>query len=151
MSTFGKIFGTDKAIEKTVGYAKELIDEAWYTKEEKASDRAIAREKGQNMIVEWIGASTGSRLARRIIALGITTTWLFLTLLGAGVDVAAVWASTPDVVTQMKDTSTVLAARVTAMNGAVMLILGFYFAAPYMGELAASALRKFGKGANKAP
>ena len=32
------------------------------------------------------------------------------------------------------------------MNGAMMLILGFYFAAPYMGSIVEGAMKKFGGG-----
>ena len=74
MSFLGKVFGSDEALGKVVDTAKELLDEAFYTDQEEAAAKAVARDKAQGMVIEWIKASTGSRLARRMIALAITGT-----------------------------------------------------------------------------
>lgn len=142
MSWFGKLFGTDAAVEKTIGYARDLIDESFYTDQEEAADRAVARKEAQGMVIEWINASQGSRLSRRIIALSITGTWLSIFIVATLLGVAASWAGEPN---QILTAAGFLDARADMMNSAVMLILGFYFAAPYMGDLAKGALQRFGK------
>jgi len=141
MSIIGKLFGSDKALEKVVDTGKELLDEAFYTDQEKAADRGQARDKAQGMVVEWMQASTGSRLARRIIALSITTTWLALFLFATFASVVAVWATGN--ADQLNTAAALIDDRAERMSSAVMLILGFYFAAPYMGDLAKGALAKF--------
>jgi hypothetical protein len=58
-----------------------------------------------------------------------------------GLDLAAVWASDA---AKLHAAGAVIGGRAESMNGAMMLILGFYFAAPHMGKLAESALQRFG-------
>lgn len=143
MSFIGKLFGSDKALEKVVDTASGLLDEAFYTKEEKAADKAAARDKAQGMVVEWLQASTGSRLARRVIAFAITFTWLGMFWMASMLSFLEIWAGKR--ADKLAASSALVDGRADAMTSAVMLILGFYFAAPYMGDLARGALEKFGK------
>jgi hypothetical protein len=53
-----------------------------------------------------------------------------------------VWVSDPEKFVTSAD---VIGGYAENMNGAMMLILGFYFAAPYMGDMTKSALNKFSK------
>jgi hypothetical protein len=151
VSFIGKLFGSDKALEKGVDTATGLLDEAFYTDQEEAADKAAARDRAQGMVVEWIEASTGSRLARRAIALAITGTWLSMFIFATILSFAAIWVSTdvPDggasTAQLMQASAALIDGRTERMTGAVMLILGFYFAAPYMGDLAEGALKRFGK------
>jgi hypothetical protein len=142
-SLLGNLFGAPKAVEQAMGVAKELLDDAWYTGEEKAADRAEARREAQGLIVDWLRATTGSRLARRVIAFAITGTWLAMKWISWLFSFAAVWAGQRR--DQLLQSSHLAEAQAAEMTAAVMLILGFYFAAPYMGELARGALQKFSK------
>lgn len=143
MGWFGKLLGTDGAVKEVISSAKELVDDAWYTEDEKAEDRAAARREAQGMVVEWMRNTQGQNLSRRIIALSITSTWLAMFLISTCMDLAAVWAS--DLVRMnLAAAARVLDTRLDVMTGAVMLILGFYFAAPYMGDLARGAIERFG-------
>ena len=56
---------------------------------------------------------------------------------------AAIWVS-DGAAGKLADSTVILDGRIDTMTPAVMLILGFYFAAPYMGDLAKGALQKFG-------
>ena len=142
MSFLGRLFGSDKALERVVDTATGLLDEAFYTKEEQAADRAVAREKAQGLVIEWMKASTGSRMARRVIAFGITGTWLLMYWFTAVLAVAGVWS--PEMAVQLAASAEILDAAGDVMVSPVMLILGFYFAGPYMGNLAEGALKRFG-------
>lgn len=142
MSFFGKLFGSDKALEKVVDTASGLLDEAFYTKEEKAADKAAARTEAQKMVIQWMEASTGSRLARRAIAFAITGTWLGMYWMTAVLAVCSVWAT--EASDKLKASGLIIDAAADVMVSPVMLILGFYFAAPYMGDLAKGALERFG-------
>lgn len=151
MSFIGKLFGSDQALEKVVDTASGLLDEAFYTDQEEAEDKAKASEAARNMVIDWVSASTGSRLARRLIAFCITGTWLAMYWLSTALSIAAVWAENELSLSQLQQSSAIADAAGQQMVSAVMLILGFYFAAPYMGDIANVALKKFGKDNNKNP
>ena len=51
----------------------------------------------------------------------------------------------PDMVGKLIAASAVINESAQQMNGAVMLILGFYFAAPHMGDIAKVDMQRFGK------
>ena len=65
---FGRLFGTDEALNKVMDTGRELLDDAFYTDQEEAQDRAAARSEARAMVVEWTSSTTGSRLARRGLA-----------------------------------------------------------------------------------
>lgn len=74
------------------------------------------------MIIDWIRASQGQNLARRVIALSITFTWL-------SIIVAALFGAVE------KEAVDRAFEAANAMDGPVMLILAFYFAAPHLGSV----------------
>jgi|TARA_B110000908_G_C10165142_1_gene407987 hypothetical protein len=151
MSFIGKLFGSDQALGKIVDTAKDLVDESFYTDQEEAEDKAKAGEAARGMVIDWVAASTGSRLARRLIAFSITGTWLAMYWLSTTLSIAAVWAEDELSLSQLQQSSVIADAAGQQMVSAVMLILGFYFAAPYMGDIASVALKKFGNDNNKNP
>jgi hypothetical protein len=144
MSFFGKLFGSDQALAKVVDTAKDLIDESFYTDQEEASAKALAADKARSMVIEWVAASTGSRLARRLIAFSITGTWLAMYWMSTMLSILAVWADSVESLRQLQASAAIADAAGEQMVSAVMLILGFYFAAPFMGDLAGAALKRFG-------
>ena len=141
-SWVGKLFGSDKAAEKLIDTVSSGIDKAFYTSEEKAEDRAIARREGHAFIIEWLKSTTGSRLARRVIALIVTCMWTLQYLTAQLLLIIAVWSDTPE---PYRDSARIIGENIDQSTGAMMLILGFYFAAPHMGAIAEAALNKFGK------
>ena len=44
---------------------------------------------------------------------------------------------------RLVESSKIIAERAESMNGAMMLILGFYFAAPHIGQIVTGAMDKF--------
>lgn len=150
MSFWGRIFGSDKATEKLIDNVSSGLDKLWYTDEEKADDRAQARREGQTVMLEWMRNTQGQNLARRLIALSVTFMWLFMYFVSVIIDVSVIWVTDPDVAGRMVASSTALAQRSSDIVPAVMLILGFYFAAPHMGKIAETALIRFGQKNDKA-
>jgi len=57
-------------------------------------------------------------------------------------NVVSVWVSNP---ANWKESAKIINESAQSMNGAMMLILAFYFAAPHMGDIAKAALNKFSK------
>ena len=144
-TTIGKIFGSDKAISSVIDNVSKGLDALVYTDEEKAGDAAKDRATARGMVIAWMESTKGQNLARRLIALCIVFVWLFQYLSCMALSVAGIWVSNPD---KIIASAKIIGASAEKMNGAVMLILGFYFAAPYMGSLVQGAMNKF-SGKNK--
>jgi hypothetical protein len=144
MSWFGKLFGTDAAVKGVIESGKELLDDAFYTDSEKAADKAADRSEVRTMLVDWMKNTQGQNLSRRVIALGITTVWLLMFLIATGLSVVSVWVDA-ETAERVLTSATLIDTRNVSMSGAVMLILSFYFAAPYLGDITKTAMKKFGK------
>jgi hypothetical protein len=143
MSFFGKLFGTDAAITSTIGAVKEGLDALVYTDEEKAAEASKERAAARSMLVEWMQATQGQNLARRLISLAITGVWLLQYVVAtAASSLAVFWTSQAANLTKLAEVQIKTADQ---MNGPVMLILAFYFAAPHMGDFAQAIIGRFQK------
>lgn len=138
----GKLFGTDKAIASIVDNASNALDKMIYTDEEKSDDISKSRSEARGMVISWMNATQGQNLARRLIALIVTFVWVFQYFTMASLSIIAVWVKEP---TPYIASSKVIGSYAENMNGAMMLILGFYFSAPFLGDIAKSAMNKFSK------
>lgn len=147
----GKVFGTDKALAGVVDGVSNGLDKLIYTDEEKAEDKAKATTEARQMVVDWMRATQGQNLARRLIALSITAVWLSMYLLAVLMNMVAVFTNNEGVLTSDKlgEVSTIATNSAMDMNPAVMLILAFYFAAPHMGDIAKAAIGKMGQQADR--
>jgi hypothetical protein len=141
-ATIGKIFGTDKALTAMVEGARSGIDKLIYTGEEKADDAAKDRSEARQMIIAWMASTSGQNIARRLIALSIVGVWLMQFVSMNLLSVVAVWIDKA-VADKMIESATIIGGFADKMSGAVMLILAFYFAAPYMGSMVQGAMDKF--------
>ena len=150
MSFWGKLFGTEKALNSVVEGVTNGIDALIYTDEEKASDAAADRSEARKMVVQWMSATQGQNLARRLIALSITGVWLLMYLVSVFCGMLAVFTNSVGVITAEKINMVGTIAKSAAgdMNPAVMLILAFYFAAPHMGDIAKAVTSRFTKTIN---
>ena len=144
MSFLGRLFGTEKSMEKAVDGLVSGLDKLVYTDEEKSEAVAADRSEARKTIIAWMGATQGQNLSRRILALSISSVWLSQYLIAWIMDTAVIWVTDPALAAKITESSNVIGERATQMNGAMMLILGFYFAAPYMGDLVKGAMNKFG-------
>lgn len=145
MGIFAKMFGSENAITSIVKTAGGLIDELSYTDQERAEDQTRAKEKAKEQVISWMEATKGQNIARRYLALIITFVWLSQYMAAWIIDMAVVWITDADTVMRLNETVATITARAEGMNGAMMLILGFYFAAPHIGKIVDAGLGKFGK------
>ncbi len=141
-SFLGKLFGSTKALEEVVGGLGRGIDALVYTDEERAGDAATARSEARSMVVKWMATTTGQNLARRLLAVMITLVWLSQYMASMGLNLIAIWVEQPD---EWQESAVLVGGYAERMNGAMMLILAFYFAAPHMGPIVSSVLNRFGK------
>lgn len=133
MSFWGKVFGTDKAIEGTIDAVRSGLDKLVYTDEEKADAAAAERQQARSMLVQWMEATQGQNLARRIISLAVTGVWLSQYVVAQlAMSIAVFW--TDDAGEKLKRLAELNLKSADDMAPAAMLILGFYFAAPHLGS-----------------
>ena len=144
MSFWGRLFGSDEATGKLIDNVSNGLDKLWYTDEEKAEDAAQARTEARGVLLDWMKNTQGQNLSRRLIALSITFVWLFLHLVTAIMSVSSIWLDV-EMATKIKESAELLGEFNGDIVPAVMLILGFYFAAPHMGSIATAALTRFGE------
>lgn len=140
----GKIFGSEKAMGSMVDGVVNGLDKLVYTKEEREEDAREERKQARSMVVDWMAKTSGQNLSRRFLAFVITFTWLFMYLLSAGMQVVIVWIEDDIVYTRLLANAATVGDLADGMTGAMMLILGFYFAAPHIGNIVGPALERFG-------
>lgn len=137
----GKLFGSEKVIEKGIDTVASGLDKLFYTDEEKADDGRKERSEARAMIIDWMKTTSGQNLARRLLALVITAVWLFMYLLSSALDLSVIWVT--EHADKLSASANSIGDRATEMNGAMMLILGFYFAAPHLGNIIPAAIERF--------
>ena len=151
--TIGKIFGTDKAAGALINNVSSGLDKLVYTSEEKADAQAAAVTEARQMVIKWLEATSGQNLARRLLALMITGVWLTQYVCMMILSIVSVWVDKTTVVRLngvhvsvniFQESSKIVGGYAENMNGAMMLILAFYFAAPHMSGIVQGALDKFG-------
>lgn len=141
MSFLGRLFGTEKALNAVVEGVSSGLDKLVFTDEEKAEAAAKERTEARAMVVQWMQATQGQNLARRLIALSITGIWLSQYVFGQMLSLVNVFLDKAEIYRA----SDLMRDGANDMNTAVMLILGFYFAAPHMGKIADAALARMAK------
>ena len=142
-SFLGKLFGSTTALDEVVSGVSRGIDALVYTDEERSVDAAKSRSEARSMLIEWMATTTGQNLARRLLAVMITGVWLTQYMASMALNLIAIWVQRPD---EWQESAVLVGGYAERMNGAMMLILAFYFAAPHMGSIVSSALDRFGKG-----
>lgn len=144
MGLFKRIFAGEETIKTTVEAVRDGLDALVFTDEERATAAAVERAAARGMVVQWMDATSGQNLARRWLSVVITTVWLGQYLAAQAFTVFTIWV-TPDKRETYQATAKLMADYAESMNGAVMLILAFYFAAPHMDKIVGVAMSKFGR------
>lgn len=138
----GRLFSSDAAVEKTVGTIANGLDALVYTDEEKAQDAAAQRTQAREMLLKWMDATQGQNIARRFLAISLSMMWG--TIYGVQILMSSIapWVE-PDTSKKLMESAAVLGESASQLNGAMMLILAFYFAAPHMSEIIKPAMDRF--------
>lgn len=138
---FGKMFGTEKAVDTMITQVSKAADALVYTKEEKAQAEAAGISEFRIMLVDWMKNTEGQNLARRFISIVVTGTWAIEHLFSAFMSTISVFMSDPEKWVTASEKLNSFADKTT---GAMMLVLGFYFAAPHLGAIVTGAIDRFG-------
>ena len=144
MSFWSALWGKSDIVKEGIGMLRDAGDALIYTDEEKANDAAKSVTEARQMVVAWMQSTSGQNLARRLLAVAITFVWLSMYIVSMLMNVVAVWVINGS---DWISSASIVGSYADKMNGAVMLILAFYFAAPHMDKIVDSAMSKFsGKG-----
>ncbi len=113
MGLLKTLFGGSKNAETIITKGAELLDNAFYTKQEKAENKKSL----WGLWIEYQKATSGQNLARRVIALMVVGVYLFLILFAVAVlPFIPKWSEMIFVI-----------LRETLMKP-FLLVIGFYFA-----------------------
>jgi len=127
LGVLGSLFGTADAGKAIVEGVRNAADKLFYTDEEKAEDAAKARSEGFGVYMKWLESTSGSRLARRVIALMVTGVWFLEHLSSVVIGCYATVATDSE---KWQTVSTMLAKNATENNALVGVVLLFYFGGP---------------------
>ena len=151
INLFKRIFGSPEIINESLSLIRDAGDVIWYTEEEKAQDAARRGAQSDKLLIDWMESSKGQNLARRMLAVMLASVWMLMFLLSTLGDMIAPFLalhSDPAFMDAWRESSDAIDGRTEQMTGAMMLILGFYFAAPHLGKVIDGAMNKF-SGVNK--
>ena len=142
----GKLFGSASAGEKIIDGVSSGIDKMWYTSEEKADDANQSRREGMAAYMEGIKSTSGSRLARRFIALIITFPWALANFTSMVMDAVGPFINGTETISKIVDGVAIevivlasdkwgaaadsLSANASENNSLVGVVLLFYFGGP---------------------
>lgn len=141
MSLWKQLFPSAGAVTDVINVGKELVDEAFYTKQEASESEQAARTEGRQFLIRWLETTSASRVARRVIAFATTFTWLGMYVFASILDFAAIWAGKLQL--QLLESASLIDLRADEMLPVVGLVYGFYYAAPHIGELSKGLLSRF--------
>lgn len=141
MSFLGKLFGSSDAASDLVNNLASGLDKLSYSHEEKAEAHAKDVSESRTVLLEWLKSTSGSRLARRLIALIVTSIWAMQYITAQALSIAAIWSDSA--AEKLRDSAQIITDNAQSSNGAMMLVLAFYFAAPHMGAIVGQAMDKF--------
>lgn len=139
MGLLSRIFGTEKALDATIKGVTRGLDALVYTDEEKAQAAAEERQAARQMVVGWMERTQGQNLARRFIAMTVTLIWAVQYVAAMVIDVVAIWV----VDKRLEASAESIRDGGDSVTGAMMLVLGFYFAAPHLDKVVGGAMERF--------
>jgi len=139
-SMIGKLFGSSKAGETLVSGIASAADKLVYTSEEKADDAAKMRTEGYGVYMKWLESTSGSRLARRCIALVVVGVWAFEHMASIVMGTIAPFVDKPDAFIVASEFLSEAALENNALVGVVLL---FYFGGPTAMEASKGMVQKW--------
>lgn len=139
MSLLSRIFGSDKALDAAIKGVSNGLDALVYTDEEKAQAASQERAQARQMVIGWMERTQGQNLARRLIALVVTGIWAVQYVIAMLLDVAGIWITDERIMQSAES----IRQGGDSVTGAMMLVLGFYFAAPHLDKVVGGAMNRF--------
>lgn len=118
-----RLFGSSEITGSIVKASINTGDKLFYTKEERAEDSLTALK----LVTDYMKATTGSDLARRVIATAVTGTFVVYMLILIPIGVAFIFVSDPDALERLIRAKDFFIEVLSLLIGMIMTILAFYF------------------------
>ena len=132
MSIFANMFGTAEIGTTLITKISAGIDSLVHTDQEQSEAEAAARTEGYAVYMKWLESTSGSRLARRYLAVLVTGIWGMEHVTGVILRVCSMFTDSAGTMTSTKfiEASKYLTETATENNALVGVVLLFYFGGP---------------------
>ncbi|MCX2780413.1 hypothetical protein [Microbulbifer thermotolerans] len=127
MSFWSRLWDTPEVISKGVDAAIKTGDALVFTEEE----RAEYNQRVRDWLLKWQQATSGQNLARRLIAIAVTTVWLVESIVGLVLTVVAAFHPENSALSKSAAACWAAAQQMSLPAG---VVLTFYFAPNKIGE-----------------
>jgi hypothetical protein len=146
-----KLFGSSKSGEKLIEGAMSGIDKIWYTDEEKADDIQAAKRNVMTVYTKWLESTSSSRIARRVLAIGVFSMWALEHTTALGFRAASTFTNDTGVITAAKfqEVALMLSNSADEMQPLVAFVFAFYFGGPVLVDASAGLLKTWASPKNK--
>lgn len=143
-SFLGRMFGSSDAGTQLITNAAEGIDKLFYTDEEKAEDARTAKREVMGTYMAWLDSTTGSRIARRFLAVGCFSIWAMEHMTAVIMRVLSNWfGDMPDGDNKLAMSADFLTVTASDMQTLVGIVFAFYFGGPVLVDASANMLKKW--------
>lgn len=150
-SFIGKMFGSSAAGDKIIDGVSKGIDKMWYTSEEKADDAAQAKREGMAVYMKWLESTSGSRIARRLLAVGAFSIWTVEHITAVIMRVLSSWFGDVKTIVdgvslttnKLGEAAEYLTATALEQQPLVAFVFAFYFGGPVLVDASAGMLKKW--------
>lgn len=139
----GQLFGSAEAGKTVLDGVVDGVDKLFYTDEEKSEDAQKARTEGFNVYMKWLESTSGSRVARRLLAIGAFSIWAAEHLAATAVRGFAIFVDNPEMTAKLLELSTVVGQQAAQNNTLVGLVFAFYFGGPVVADSVAPAVKNW--------
>lgn len=130
VSILGNLFGGSETGKEIVSQVGNAFDELIHTDQEEAEEKAQARREGYQVFMSWLESTSGSRIARRIIALVVTGIWALLFIMTIITRTAAAFADELATIDKLMLVSSGFSTDAQEIAPLVGVVLLFYFGGP---------------------
>lgn len=120
MSFFGRMFGSDATVGKTLDMVRDAGDALVFTEEEKVE----ANQKVLDWTLKYMAATNGQNVARRFIALVVVLVWALLVI---ALGVLAIWSGFSGGEGAAKAAANLMKVMKDLAMEPVNIVLAFYF------------------------
>ena len=130
MSILGTLFGGPAAGKEIISQVGNAFDELIHTDQEEAEEKAQARREGYSVFMSWLESTSGSRIARRIIALTVVGIWALLFIMAIISRTVAAFVDELATIDQLMLVSNGFSTDAKEIAPLVGVVLLFYFGGP---------------------
>lgn len=116
------------------------LDKLHFGDQEKSEHAFKMREQGFKVVMSWLESTSGSRIARRFLAVASFLIWSGLFLVSAALNVSAVWVVNAK---QLTESATLISGYANDMNPIIVTVFAFYFGGPVVMDATKNVMTKW--------